>query len=250
MKRIELDPTPATDYNAGEEGDAEFWVPARDSTTPTRFMVFRRVDRDDSKTVTMTGEGMPAMDPVPPRTAVELYDPGEGQMIRVVLRSLDVPGVPGVPGPQGEKGDAGPQGPAGAAGATGPQGPAGPQGAQGATGAKGDTGATGATGQTGLTGAAGQQGAQGATGPQGPAGANGTTPAYRSGSFAMTLLVLSKAVVFSSAMPSANYTVVFENLTTGLTLAAVVSAKTTTGFTVTVTVGLNATVRYAAFGDL
>lgn len=67
----------------------------------------------------------------------------------------------------------------------------------------------------------------------------------RTGSVAVTALETTKAVTFSSAMPTASYTVFFER---GGAVASVLnpSSKTTAGFTMNVSVGLVETINYVA----
>ena len=101
----------------------------------------------------------------------------------------------------------------------------------GPAGPKGDTGLTGLTGPTG---------------PQGPPGVN--AKAFRAGTTAMTSGAKTKAVTFSSPMPSANYRVLFE-LPASVATATWATNKTASGFTTNVTTGFNGTLGYAAVED-
>lgn len=70
----------------------------------------------------------------------------------------------------------------------------------------------------------------------------------RSGSVAVALVDSTKEVTFSEAMPSANYTVLFER--GGVTATVLtVSSKTVSGFTINLSVAVNETVKWLAVED-
>jgi hypothetical protein len=70
----------------------------------------------------------------------------------------------------------------------------------------------------------------------------------RVGSVAVTVLLTSVNVTFSAAMPDANYEVFLEM--SGVAVAFTISAKATTGFTVSFGAGLNGTLSYMAVSDV
>ncbi len=69
--------------------------------------------------------------------------------------------------------------------------------------------------------------------------------AIRAGSVALTSGQTSKAVAFAQAMPSAGYEVVLQPRS-GLSVSLWPSALTANGFTINVSLGVNATVSYIA----
>jgi hypothetical protein len=71
---------------------------------------------------------------------------------------------------------------------------------------------------------------------------------HRSGTLALVVTDLTRGVTFTSAMPSASYRVVFER--GGVTAAVLwASAKTTTGFTANLSVGIVETIGWLAVED-
>ncbi len=213
------------------------------TTTPTPGTMNQRLTMLEGKVSALPTE-IAAMVPTPAQVAA-LVAPGE----KGDKGAEGEDGVPGTPGPQGDpgpQGPAGPRGERGEVGAIGPKGDTGAIGPQGAQGPKGDTGAQGIQGpkgDTGAAGVAGPQGPAGATGPQGPAG---TTPAIRRGTVAMTALT-TKAVTFTTAMPSADYQVVLSPVAP-LSVTLSVSNKTASGFTINAISLISGSVDYVAVG--
>lgn len=76
-----------------------------------------------------------------------------------------------------------------------------------------------------------------------------TTKALRSGSIAVIVTDLTKAVTFSTPLPNANYQV-FIQTQTNVSVVAYASALTITGFTLNLSLGVNATFSYLAVGNL
>lgn len=76
-----------------------------------------------------------------------------------------------------------------------------------------------------------------------------TTKQIRTGVIDLELVDATKAVTFSTAMPSANYTVLFER--SGAVLPSILypATKLSTGFTLTISAGLNEDVKYFAIQD-
>lgn len=72
--------------------------------------------------------------------------------------------------------------------------------------------------------------------------------AIRTGTIAVTTLDTSKAVTFATPMPSTNYRIAFQSQT-GIAANLGYSGKTVNGFTLNLSVGVNATVDYLAVED-
>lgn len=76
-----------------------------------------------------------------------------------------------------------------------------------------------------------------------------TVDTVRAGSIAVIITDLTKAVVFSTALPTTNYQV-FIQTQTNVSVVAFPSALTKTGFTLNLSIGVVATFSYLAVGNL
>lgn len=135
-------------------------------------------------------------------------------------------------GDTGGTGNTGAQGDVGGTGGTGGTGEIGPT-LTGGTGGTGDAGVDGATGGTGGTGDAGVDGATGGTGATGGVG---SVSGIKTGSESLSSGVQSINVTFGEAMANTNYKLTYSLLNTTdanpSSYTSVVTAKTTTGFTI------------------
>lgn len=107
-------------------------------------------------------------------------------------------------------------------------------------GPKGDTGPQGPAGPQGPTGATGATGLQGATGPAGV-----SAKQTRAGSVTLALTDTTKAVTFSSAMPSASYELALQPKSS-ITALYWATNQTSAGFTLNTNLGAAVTVAYIA----
>ena len=130
----------------------------------------------------------------------------------------------------------------GGTGGTGPVGGTGEQGGTGATGPAGDpgaatTGGTGATGDTGATGNIGIPGPTGGTGSTGDTGAAGSLDSnVKTATVSLASGIVDIVVTFSQEYIDANYSIGYSLVnitdTNPSSYTTVVTAKTNTGFTV------------------
>jgi len=144
-------------------------------------------------------------------------NPDPGHPDNWVLESWNIQGVQGEQGEKGDTGDTGADGIDGTNGVDGTNGIDGTNGEDGADGANGVDGIDGTNGADGIDGTNGADGTNGTNGVDGIDGAdgakgdNGEPMDYRAGTATITRSdkPCGIAVVFSSELPDANYSVSF-----------------------------------------